>query len=293
MAAQALEKLPLIVIAGPTASGKTALAIELAKKYNGEIISADSRTIYKHMDIGTAKPTINERQGVAHWGIDLVEPGQRYSAAQFKEYAIENIKAIRQRGHIPFLVGGTGLYIDSVIFDYQFRGEPNGELRDRLAALSVEELQEYCIKNNVMLPENRKNKRYLIRAIEQQGAAPISKKLADPSTIVVAILTDRETLRQRIIHRSKAMFVDNVVKEATEIGEKYGWNSESMTGNIYPLVNDYSNGRLSYEDMQAKAQTLDWRLAKRQLTWLRRNPVIRWGDIDDTREYLRQQLAKI
>ena len=114
------EQLPLVVIVGPTASGKTGLAIELAEKYNGEIICADSRTIYRGMDIGTAKPTLKERQGVVHWGLDLVEPGEAFSAADFKAYADDKIANIRSREKVPFLVGGTGLYIDAVIFNYQF-----------------------------------------------------------------------------------------------------------------------------------------------------------------------------
>ena len=116
--AVSVNETPLIVIVGPTASGKTSLAIKLAKKFGGEIICADSRTVYRDMDIGTAKPTLVERQEVAHWGLDLVEPGQLFSAADFKEYATKRIAEIRDRGNIPFLVGGTGLYIDGVIFNF-------------------------------------------------------------------------------------------------------------------------------------------------------------------------------
>ena len=108
--------LPLVVIVGPTASGKTALAIELAEQHNGEIICADSRTVYKYMDVGTAKPNQVEQARVPHWGIDLIEPGDYFSAADFKNYAVQKIEEIRGRGHIPFLTGGTGLYIDAVLF---------------------------------------------------------------------------------------------------------------------------------------------------------------------------------
>src|SRR5688500_6881598 len=123
MEAGALGALPLIVIVGPTASGKTALSIEIAKQYNGEIICADSRTVYKGMDIGTAKPTPEERQGIPHWGLDLVQPNEDFSAADFKVYALQKIIEIRARNRTPILVGGTGLYIDAVIFDYEF-GSP-------------------------------------------------------------------------------------------------------------------------------------------------------------------------
>ena len=111
---------PLVVITGPTASGKTGLALELAKKYDGEIICADSRTIYRGMDIGTAKPTTIERATVPHHGLDLVEPGERFTAHDFQRIANEAIGDIRKRGHVPFLVGGTGLYIDAVVREYQW-----------------------------------------------------------------------------------------------------------------------------------------------------------------------------
>ena len=121
MAATNLDTTPLVVIAGPTASGKTALAIRLAERYDGEIICADSRTIYKGMDIGTAKPSAEEQARVPHWGLDIVEPGERFTVADFKAYAERKIQEIRERDRIPFLVGGTGLYIDAVIFDFQFK----------------------------------------------------------------------------------------------------------------------------------------------------------------------------
>ena len=111
---------PLVVITGPTASGKSDLAVEIAELCDGEIICADSRTVYRNMDIGTAKPTTEMLSRVPHWGIDIVSPGDYFSVADFKNYAVEKIKDIRQRGKTPFLVGGTGLYIDSVIFDFSF-----------------------------------------------------------------------------------------------------------------------------------------------------------------------------
>ncbi|OYW84146.1 tRNA dimethylallyltransferase, partial [Candidatus Saccharibacteria bacterium 32-49-10] len=159
MATGDLEKLPLIIIVGPTASGKTALAIELAEEFHGEIICADSRTIYKNMNIGTAKPTQAEQDRVSHWAIDIVPPGERFTAADFKEYALEKIDEIRRHGHVPFLVGGTGLYIDAVIFDYKFGADANMSLRQQLNEKSVSELQSYCREHNIPLPENHLNKR--------------------------------------------------------------------------------------------------------------------------------------
>lgn len=283
---------PLIVITGPTASGKTGLAIDLAEKYNGEIICADSRTIYKGMDIGTAKPTLEERRSVVHWGLDLVEPGEAFSAADFKAYATEKIADIRSRNKVPFLVGGTGLYIDAIIFDYQFGPTANSELRDKLEQLTIEQLHAYCLNNNIELPENKLNKRYVIRAIEQGG---ISRKRNDKminNAHVVAIATDREILRTRIRDRTEQFFDNGVVEEATNLGKKYGWGSEAMTGNIYPLVHRYLNHEIDLEEMKNKFTTLDWRLAKRQLTWLRRNSEIQWLSLTDAAHYLEAILAK-
>ena len=149
----------IIVIVGPTASGKTALAIDIAKRHNGEIICADSRTVYKGLDIGTAKPTPADQARVPHHGLDLVEPDESFSAADFKSYANQKIAEIRQRGRLPVLVGGTGLYVDSVVYDYQFGPPVDKKRRQELSTMTIEELHEYCHKHNVPLPENIYNKR--------------------------------------------------------------------------------------------------------------------------------------
>lgn len=283
---------PLIVITGPTASGKTSLAIDLAEKYNGEIICADSRTIYKGMDIGTAKPTLEERRSVVHWGLDLVEPGEAFSAADFKTYANEKIADIRGRNKVPFLVGGTGLYIDAVIFDYQFGATANTELRDKLMQLTIEQLHEYCLAHNIQLPENKLNKRYVIRAIEQGKVNRKRNRMIIDDAHVVAIATERDVLRTRIQERTEQFFDNGVVEEATKLGKKYGWANEAMTGNIYPLVRQYLKKEINLEEMKDKFTTLDWRLAKRQMTWLRRNPEVKWLSLIDAADYLEGILAK-
>ncbi len=291
MAAESLEKLPLIVITGPTASGKTSLAIELAAHYKGEIICADSRTIYKGMDIGTAKPTAAERALVSHWGLDLIEPGQPFSAADFKQYAQQKIEEIRARGHIPFLVGGTGLYVDAVVFDYQFGPAADPTQRAWLESFSLEALHNYCRDNNIRLPENDKNKRYVIRAIEQNNRIPLKKMTPISTSIIVGIATDREILRQRIAKRSEQLFEDGVVDEATLLGEKYGWDNAAMTGNIYPLVRDYLLGKATLAEIKVKNATLDWRLAKRQLAWMRRSSFTTWLPLAEAKDRLEQRLA--
>jgi len=283
---------PLIVIAGPTASGKSALAIELAQRFDGEIICADSRTIYKYMDIGTAKPSLAEQALVPHWGLDLVEPGEPFSAADFKHFAEQKIDEIRARGHAPFLVGGTGLYIDAIIFDYQFGQPANLKRRAELEKMSLEELQKYCIENNVNVPENDKNKRYLIRAIEQLGINTTRRDTTIDDAIVVGIATDKDLLRKQIEARAEHLFETGMVEEAIMLGKKYGWESEAMTGNIYKLVKQFLDGKLTENELKEKNRTADWRLAKRQITWLKRNKFIHWLSLNDARTIIENSLSR-
>jgi tRNA dimethylallyltransferase len=292
MAAGTVAAAPLVTIVGPTASGKTALAIKLAVQFNGEIICADSRTIYRGMNIGTAKPMSEEQQGIPHWGLDVVNPDQSYSAADFKQYAEKKINEIRARGKVPFLVGGTGLYVDAVLFDYRFGPKADTSRRLKLETMSLEALHEYCHKNNISLPENQKNKRYVIRAIERAGSTTERRSEPIANTIIVGITSDRGELRRRIQQRSEQLFEQGVVEEAKILGRKYGWDAPGMTGNIYQLVRTYLEGGLSLTELKSKNVTYDWRLAKRQLTWLRRNSFIQWYSLQHAEEYLMTELAK-
>lgn len=286
-----MEAKPLIVIVGPTASGKTSLAIEIAKSVDGEIICADSRTVYKELDIGTAKPTKKEQAAVPHWGIDLVQPDQRFTAADFKEYALQKISEIRSRGGTPFLVGGTGLYIDSVIFDYQFGSPADPVLRKRLESMSIHELHKYCNDNNIPLPENDKNKRYVIRTIEQKNVNIKRRDQIIENVFVVGISTDKDELRRRIEKRANELFTEDVIIEAKRASEKYGWGNEAMTGNIYPLCREYLAGKITLGEAKQKFITLDWRLAKRQITWLKRNSSIHWCSLSEAKNYILSLLA--
>lgn len=284
-----LSELPLIVIVGPTASGKSATAMRIAKEFGGEIICADSRTVYKYMDIGTAKPSVQDREEVPHFGLDLVEPGEVFTASDFKKYALQKIKDIRGRGHIPILVGGTGLYVDGVIFDYEF-GKPEPELRKMLETLSLEELKNYCSNNNINLPENENNRRYVIRAIEQKSINNKRLMVPIPNTLVVGIATNRDELRARIAARSEQLFETGMVEEAIKLGKKYGWNSEAMTGNIYKLVKQFLDGEFDEAELKQRFITSDWQLAKRQLTWLKRNPFIHWLSLHDAYLFIHEEL---
>lgn len=284
------DRLPLIVIVGPTASGKTSLAIQLAKKYRGEIICADSRTVYRGMNVGTAKPSLEEQQKVSHWGLDLVDPGDSFSASQFKGYACQKIKEIRSRGNIPFLVGGTGLYIDSVIFDFQFGAKYSKEKRANLQEMTISELQQYCVNHDVALPENSKNKRYLIRAIERAGKKPFGLEVPLSNTIVVGITTGKQLLRQRITDRAKKMFKDGVVEETIGLANNAGWCNEAMTGNVYPIIKKLIEKEIDEDQAVREFIVSDVNLVKRQLTWFRRNPFIEWGDVHSCEQYLSRVL---
>lgn len=287
-------KKTVVIITGPTASGKTGLSIELAKKFGGEIISADSRAIFKDIDIASAKPSMDERRGVVHWGFDLVSPGERFTVADFKNYAYLKFDEILSRGKIPFLVGGTGLYIDSVLFDYQFGGEVDDDLRKSLSSKTIEELQDKIRELGADLPENSKNKRYLIRAIEKAISKQI-ERIKNNNTydyIVVGITTERNKLRERIFSRNEQFFKSGIIEEAIKNGEKYGWDSEAMTANAYPLIRKYLDGGLSKEELIEKMSIRDWRLAKRQITFMKRNNLIKWLTLAEAEQFISSKLCK-
>lgn len=287
------NKTPLIVIVGPTASGKTSLAINLAEIYGGEIICADSRTVYKDMDIGTAKPSYEDCQRVPHWGIDLVYPYEYFSAAEFKQYSFKKIEDIRSRNKIPFLVGGTGLYIDAIVFDYKFGNKSDVKKRTLLEKLTIEELWEYCSKNNIELPDNYNNKRYVIRCIEQGGINNSRKVEINNNIIVVGISTDRDNLRKRIKDRIEQFFDNNVVEEARILGKIYGWDNRAMSGNIYPILHKYIDNEINIEEAKVEIFYRDWHLAKRQMTWFRRNKNIEWLELNQVPSYIYSRMASL
>lgn len=270
------SKIDLLVIIGPTASGKTSLAIKIAKKYNGEVISADSRAVYKKMDIGTAKPDKKEQSGVVHWGFDLVGPGENFTVADFKKYADNMVKDISLRGKLPIIVGGSGLYIDSVIYNFSFVAQ-NLTLRKKLEQKTVKELHQLIIKTQLKLPENFKNKRYLIRTLEK-GEAQVSKNDISKSTVLIGINPGKEKLNDRIISRLEKMINMGVIEEIKQCAKLYDWESNAMTGGIYRAFKDYILGDETLDVAKQKFIKSDKDLAKKQITWFKRNPNIKWFD---------------
>lgn len=282
---------PLVVIVGPTASGKSELAMRLAMRFGGEIICADSRTVYRGMDTGTAKPSKVDQQKVPHHLLDVVEPNQRFTAADFQKLANEAIDDIRSRGKVPFLVGGTGLYVDSVIFGYEFNVNFDQKLRDQLEQMSIEQLYEYCKTNNIKLPENHKNKRHVVRNIERNGAVVRSNDKYISTSIIVGIATEKNELQNRIVQRTEHIFESGVVDESILLGENYGWECQSMTGNIYPIVHKLLKKELTIEQAKEKNIIQDSKLAKRQITWLKRNKSIRWKSLEEADQYINGLLS--
>lgn len=280
----------LIVITGPTASGKSALAMELAEQYNGEIVCADSRTVYTGMDIGTAKPSKADQARVRHHLLDVVTPDTRFTAADFQVRAQEAITDIRSRGKVPFVVGGTGLYIDGLILQYQFGQAADRSRRAELEDLSVEELQAMLKKQHISLPENQQNKRYLVRALEQSSININRLKSPQSGTVVVAIATEKAELYGRISKRADEIFAGPILDEANMLALRYGWDHESMTGNIYPLARKVIDGTLSIDEAKRLFTIKDMQLAKRQITWLKRHSFVQWLSIEEARTYLQRVL---
>ena len=229
-----------IIILGPTGSGKTGVSIQIAKEIGGEIISADSRAIYKGMDIGTAKPTPEEQDGVPHFGLDLAYPGERFTVADWKEYAEAKISEIASRGHIPMIVGGTGLYIDALIYDYHFKGPTGMKIGD----------------------------------IEQKSCSDRTEVKSD--FLIIGVKTERDELRTRLKKRIDEMFCPALYEEVKKLVQAYNWDTGAMKSDIYEYAHKYLIGEMTLDEAKTACFYEDWHLAKRQLTWFKRNPNIIW-----------------
>ncbi len=266
---------PLIIIVGETASGKTALAIQLAKQFGGEIICADSRTVYKGMDIGTAKPTLTEREGIPHHLLDVVSPSQPFSVSDFQKLAKQAIAEISARGHIPFLVGGTGLYVDSILYDFTFRSAPDPDERVRLQALSIEELQTEVIERGLSMPENSKNPRHLTRVLETDGLVS-TQKTVRPSTLTIGLHIDREVLKAKLAKRVDIMCQAGFIDEVRNMFALYPDSTPALQAPGYKAFKAYIADEISLDEAKQAFIRNDYQLAKRQRTWFKRNKSIHW-----------------
>lgn len=283
----------LLVIAGETASGKTDLALKIAKAYRGEIISADSWTVYRGFDIGTAKSTTTQQKAVKHHLLDVREANMGFNAPMFKALAEKAIAEIRQRGKLPILAGGTGLYIDSVLYDYGFLPDVSNIDREKLNSLTIAQLTDSAKKLNIDLTGiDIRNKRRIIRAIEGGGAKPTKSKLR-AGTLIIGLRSDNEHLKKRIQKRVDKMLAAGLEAEVKELSRKYGWDIEPMKGVGYRQWREYFEGDQNLEQTRQRIISATVQLAKRQRTWLKRNPDIQWFDSpNEAYNFLKSVLSK-
>ncbi|MEK7059981.1 MAG: tRNA (adenosine(37)-N6)-dimethylallyltransferase MiaA [Patescibacteria group bacterium] len=267
---------PLLVIVGETAAGKTALSIALAQRLGGEIICADSWTARRQADIGTAKPSREEQAAVPHHLLDVVEPDEDFTAAVFKRLANEAIKDISNRGKLSIMVGGTGLYVDGVLYDYGFLSAGDRGAREQLNQLSNQELLKRIDQLGLELGDvDIRNKRRLIRLIETNGAVPTRQAMRQ-STLIIGLKYDRSELEERVTLRVDGMLEAGLKDEVRGLAERYGWDCEALKGVGYAQWKGYFEGTETAAEARQKIikQTLD--LAKRQRTWFKRNKSIQW-----------------
>ena len=294
----------VIVICGPTASGKTALSIELAKKINGEIISADSMQIYKDMNIGTAKPDQQEMQGIKHYLLDFVEPNQRYSVADYKKDAENAIEDILQKGKVPIIVGGTGLYVDSLIYgieypNIEFDENYRKELERRVEKEGLEKLYEKAkkIDPQAMKKISRNDQKRILRVLEIYNATGKTKTEQEIESRknevkydyrVFAINMDREKLYDRINKRVDIMIQKGLIEEVENLLKKYNEFPTAMQGLGYKEVVEYIQGKVLKEDMIENIKRESRRYAKRQITWFKKNKQTIWIGPNDLQMILNE-----
>lgn len=271
-------RLKFVAVVGPTATGKTALSLELAEKFDGEIVCADSRTLYRGMDIGTAKPTAEEQARAPHHLLDVIDPGETLSAAAFKALAEGAITDIANRGKLPFLVGGSGLYADAVLFDYEFPPEADPERRAALEGLTDEALLEMLAAEDPEAYEavDKRNRRRVIRAIETAGLRPARRSEPVPQVLILGTTLNKEIVQKRVEQRVQKMLEEGFIDEVRLIGERYGWESPAFDVIGYRACKGVVLGTKTRTQGAADFAAGDMALFKKQVTWFKRNQNIRW-----------------
>lgn len=281
----------VLVIVGPTAVGKTALSVELAKKFNGEIISGDSLQVYKKLDIGTAKIKTSEMEGIPHHLIDVIEPNETYSVADFQKAGRKLITEITERGRLPMIVGGTGLYIQSLLYDFQLGAKEESvtavrkKYEELAETLSKKELWEYLKTKDPLAAEkiHWNNQRKVIRALEvfEVTGYSITTPQEEPARLydycMIGLNTERALLYQRINQRVDSMLEEGLLEEARfvyELGEV-----QASQGIGYKEFYPYFKGEESLENVVEQLKMNSRRYAKRQLTWFRNRLDAHWFDL--------------
>ena len=289
-----MEKPKVIVICGPTASGKTSLSIELAKQIGGEIVSCDSMQIYTDMNIGTAKPTKEEMQGIKHYLIDCVSPKTRYSVADYKRDATRAINEIIEKNKTPIIVGGTGLYLESLVYNIEYNEiETNLKYRQELEQTVLEKGLEYVYEQAKKIDEEAikkispNDKKRIFRILEIFNSTGKTKteleiesrkRKPEYNYLLFGINMDREKLYERINLRVDIMLKEGLVEEVKKLKEKYKVLPTAMQGLGYKEIVEYLENKTSKEEMIEKTKQETRRYAKRQLTWFRKYDNLIWLD---------------
>lgn len=288
------EKPKIIVVVGPTSSGKTGVSIEIAKLLGGEIVSADSRQIYRGLDIGSGKVTKKEAKGVPHHLLDIADPRRTMSVAQYKRLADKSIRDVLKRGKTPILTGGTGLYIDAVLTNQVFPAvSPNALLRRKLAKLSTAELFEKLkildpVRANTI---DSKNPHRLIRAIEiatALGSVPTLIQNDSPyESLVLGLNLPREEIQARIHTRLVTRLRRGMIAEAKKLHSRgISWKRMEAFGLDYRYLALFLQGKISREQMMHSIEKESWLYVKRQLVWLKRNKNIHWFRPDEQQKII-------
>lgn len=280
----------VLVIVGPTASGKSALAVDLALKLGGEIISADSRQVYKGLDIGTGKITQDEMHGVPHHLLDIADPDQIFTASDFKREALLSLRYIDTANKLPIIVGGTGFYIDTLTGQINLPDvPPDPELRNKLEEKNAEELYQMLIQKDPLRAESidPHNKTRIIRSleiIEALGEVPSGQpaRSTNYEFVFIGLKLDQETLDQKIKSRLEERLDSGMIREVENL-HVGGLSFERMDslGLEYRYISLYLQGQMSREEMIKKLYTEIRHYAKRQMTWFKRNQKIKWFDPED------------
>ena len=294
------SKQKLLVIIGPTAVGKTKLSIEMAKRYNGEIISGDSMQIYRGMDIGTAKITMNEMEGIPHYLIDIKEPLENFSVAEFQHLVRDRISEIAKKGKLPIIVGGTGLYIQSVIYDYQFSDVPGDEsfrlmLEERAKEIGNEALYKelLAVDQESAAQIHPNNVRRVIRALEIYHLTGKTMKDFQSTqqrdllfkTALVGLTMERENLYSRINTRVDLMMNEGLLAEVKSLYQQGLRDCQSIQAIGYKEIYDYLDGRVTLDEAVENLKQNSRRYAKRQLTWFRNKMEVQWFDMTDVNNF--------
>ncbi len=291
------DKIPFVTVVGPTASGKTSLSIALAKEFDAEVISADSMQIYKEMDIATAKPTLEEMQGIPHHLIGFVDINVKFSVAQYLSYARECIENIYKRGKRVIIAGGTGLYINSLVDNVQFEEEQKSEIRSELSKQAEKFGGEYMLEKLRCIDPLYAQKLHpnditrIIRGIEinrvfghtMDEHKKLSKQIESPYDVLMLGITfrDRQKLYKRIDDRVELMLKTGLENEARAFMDKFDLSKTAVGAIGYKELFPYFYGRISFDEAVNNLKQATRNYAKRQLTWFRKDERIKWLYADE------------